>query len=69
MIAMMVLCFFMMRGHGGAMRCSGCRGEKASDRPRDILNGKYDEEKKEDSARRTQQSPEKNRREVPSNEY
>lgn len=59
MIAMMVLCFFMMRGHGGAMMCSGCRGEKASDRPRDILYRKYDEEKKEDSARRTQQSPEK----------
>jgi putative membrane protein len=67
MIAMMVLCFFMMRGHGGAMMCSGSRGEKASDRPLDILNRKYArgeikkqeyEEKKEDIARRTQQSPE-----------
>ena len=59
MTAMMVLCFFMMRGHGDAMMCSGSRGEKASDRPQDILNRKYDEEKKKDSARRTQQSPEK----------
>jgi len=59
MTAMMVLCFFMMRGHGGAMMCSGSRGEKASDRPQDILNRKYDEEKKKDSARRTRQSPEK----------
>jgi uncharacterized membrane protein len=59
MTAMMVLCFFMMRGHGGAMMCSGSHGEKASDRPQDILNRKYDEEKKKDSARRAQQSPEK----------
>jgi uncharacterized membrane protein len=69
MIAMMVLCFFMMRGHGGAMMCSGCRGEKASDGSRDILNRKYDEGKKEDIARRTQRSPEKNRKEVASNEH
>lgn len=54
MIAMMVLCFFLMRGHGGAMMCSGRHGKKASDRPLDILNRKYDEEKKEDIARRTQ---------------
>jgi len=59
MTAMMVLCFFMMRGHGGAMMCSGSHGEKASDRPQDILNRKYDEEKKKDSARCTRQSPEK----------
>ena len=68
MIAMMALCFFMMTGHGGAMMCSGSHGEKASDRHPDILNRKYAhgeinkqeyEEKKEDIARRTEQSPEK----------
>ena len=58
MTAMMVLCCFMMRGHGGAMMCSGSHAEKASDLPQDVLNRKYDEEKK-DSARRTQQSPKK----------
>jgi uncharacterized membrane protein len=68
MIAMMVLCFFMMRGHSGSMMCgpacgkSGCHSESASDRPLDILNRKYDhgeinkqeyEEKKKDIAGRT----------------
>jgi len=68
MIAMMVLCFIMMRGHAGSMMCgpgfgrSGSHSENASDRPPDILNRKYDqgeinkqeyEVKKEDIARRT----------------
>jgi putative membrane protein len=68
MIAMMVLCFFMMRGHAGSMKCgpnfgrSGSHNENASDRPLDILNRKYAqgeinkqeyEEKKEDIALRT----------------
>ncbi len=68
MIAMMVLCFFMMRGHAGSMTCgpgfgrSGSHSESASDRPPDILNRKYGqeeinkqeyEEKKEKIARRT----------------
>ncbi len=68
MIIMMVLCFFMMRGHKGSMMCgpsfgrSGSHGERASDRSLDILNRKYAEgeinkqeyeEKKEDIARRT----------------
>lgn len=65
MIAMMALCFFMMRGHARPMMYSpgfgrsGSHGERASDRPLDILNRKdargeinelgY-EEKKQDSA-------------------
>jgi uncharacterized membrane protein len=68
MIAMIVLCFFMMRGHGGSMMCglgfgrSGSHSESASDSPPDILNRKYDqgeinkqeyEEKKKDIAGRT----------------
>jgi len=68
MIAMMVLCFFMMRGHAGSKMCSpsfghsGSHSENASDRPLDILNRKYAQgeinrqeyqEKKEDIARRT----------------
>ena len=68
MIAMMVLCFFMMRGHAGSMMCgpafgrSGSHSENASDRPPDILSRKYDqgeinkqeyEEKKKDIAGRT----------------
>jgi putative membrane protein len=68
MIAMMVLCFFMMRGHAGSIMCSPGFGrsdshsENASDRPLDMLNRKYAqgeinkqeyEEKKEDIARRT----------------
>lgn len=44
MIAMMVLCFFMMRGHAGSMMCrpgsrsKGSHGEGASDSALDILN-------------------------------
>jgi uncharacterized membrane protein len=62
MIAMIVLCFFMMRGHGGAMMCSGSHGEKAADRPLDVPNRKHAhgeinkqeyEQKKDDIARRT----------------
>jgi uncharacterized membrane protein len=67
MIAMMVLCFFMMRGHGCSMMCgpgfgrSGSHSESASDRPPDILNRKnsrgeinkqeYEEKKKETAGR------------------
>jgi hypothetical protein len=46
MIAMMVLCFFMMRGHAGSMMCgprydsSGSHSDNASDRSLDILNRK-----------------------------
>ena len=49
MIAMMVLCFFMMRGHARSMTCgrgfgrSGKHSESASDRLLDILNKKYDQ--------------------------
>jgi uncharacterized membrane protein len=68
MIAMIVLCFFIMRGHAGPMMCrpgfgkSGSHSESASDRSLDILNRKKAqgeinkqeyEEKKEDIARRT----------------
>ena len=68
MIAMIVLCFFMMRGHAGSMMRgpdfgrSGSHSESASDRPPDILNRKSDqgeinkqeyEEKKKDIAGRT----------------
>ena len=68
MIVMIVLCFFMMRGHAGSMMCrpgfskSGSHIESASDRSLDILNRKNAqgeinkqeyEEKKEDIARRT----------------
>jgi uncharacterized membrane protein len=68
MIAMMVLCIFMMRGHAGSTMCgpgfgrSGSSAESSSDRPSDILNRKYDqgeineqeyEEKKKDIAGRT----------------
>lgn len=68
MIAMMVLCFFMMRGHAGSKMCgpgfgrSGCYSESRSDLPLNILNRKYDrgkinkqdyEEKKKDIAGRT----------------
>ncbi len=44
MIAMIVFCVFMMRGHAGAMICgpvfgrSGVHGENASDRIPDIPN-------------------------------
>lgn len=44
MITMMVLCFFMMRGHGGSMMCMGGRRQ---------INKQDYEEKKEDIARRT----------------
>jgi uncharacterized membrane protein len=46
MIAMVVLCFFMMRGHASSMMCgpgfgrSGSHSENASDRSLDILNKK-----------------------------
>ncbi len=68
MIAMMVLCFFMMRGHVGSMMCgpgfgrSDSHRESVSDRPLDIVNSKYDqgeinkqeyEEKKKEIAGRT----------------
>ncbi len=68
MIAMAVLCFFMMRGHAGSMMCSsgfgrsGSHGENASERPPENLGRKYGqeeinkqeyEEKKEDITRRT----------------
>ncbi len=68
MIAMIVLCFFMMRGHMGSMMCgpgfgrSGSHSDSASDLPRDVLKRKYDqgeinkqeyEEKKKDIAGRT----------------
>ncbi len=49
MIAMIVLCFFMMRGHSGSMMCGPGFGrpdsysESRSDRPPDILNRKYDQ--------------------------
>ena len=69
MTAMMVLCFFMMRGHGGSMMCSGSHSEKASDRPQDILKRKYDEEKEKDSARARSSRLKKNHKEVASNEY
>ncbi len=67
MLAMMVLCFFMMRGHRGSMMCgpgfgsSGGHGENASNRL-DVLNSKNAhekinkqeyQEKKDDIARRT----------------
>ena len=44
MIAMMVLCFFMMRGHAGSMMCGpgfrskGSHGEGASDSVLNIIN-------------------------------
>ncbi len=47
MIGMVVLCFFMMRGHMGSMMCRpGFRsprshGEDASDSALDILNKRY----------------------------
>ncbi len=59
MIAMMALCFLVMRGCGAIM-CMGGRSEHASDRPLDILNRKHArgditkkeyDEKKEDIAR------------------
>ncbi len=68
MIAMMVLCFFMMKRHGGPMICcpgfgkSGGHSENESTRPLDILNGQNAqgeinnreyEKKKEDVVRRT----------------
>ncbi len=68
MLAMIVLCFFMMRGHVGSMMCSmgsgrsGSHSVSPSDRPLNILNRKYDqgeinkqeyEEKKKDIAGRT----------------
>ncbi len=46
MIAMIVLCFFMMRGHRGSMMCGrsfgslGGRSEQSSKRPVDTLNRK-----------------------------
>ncbi len=73
MIAMMALCFFMMRGHGGGMMCSGRDGKKASDSPLDILSRKYAhgkinkqeyEKGKEDIELRMQQSTEKNHKEA-----
>ena len=48
MIAMMALCFFMMRRHMGSMMCSGSHSENASG----SVKQKY-EKKKEDIARRT----------------
>ena len=66
MIAMMVLCFFMMRGHAGSMMCGpgfgskDSHGEGASDSALDILdkpdtqeevNKKEYEEKKRDVTR------------------
>jgi uncharacterized membrane protein len=64
MIAMIALCFFMMRGHAGSMMCGpGCgRTGSHSESPLDILNRKYDqgeinmqeyEEKKKDIEGRT----------------
>ncbi len=44
MIAMIVFCFFMMRGHGGSIMCMGGH--------REIHERDY-EEKKEDTAKRT----------------
>lgn len=47
MIAMIALCFFMMRGHGGGMMCrpgsgQGSHGDKAGARSAlDILDGRY----------------------------
>lgn len=49
MIAMMGLCFFMMRGHAGSMVYgsgfgrSGSHSDSVSDRSSDILNRKYDQ--------------------------
>ncbi len=49
MLAMIVLCFFIMRGHAGSMMCgpgfgrSGGHRGSATDRPPDILNRKYDQ--------------------------
>ena len=66
LIAMMVLCFFIMRGHAGSMMCGPSSGrssdhsKNSSTSPLDILNRKYAlgeinkqeyEEKKEDIAR------------------
>jgi putative membrane protein len=68
MIAMMALCFFMMRGHAGSMMWgrgfgrSSRHSESGSDRLLDILNRRYAqgeinkqeyEEKKKDIAGRT----------------
>ncbi len=68
MLAMMVLCFFMMRGHRGSMMCGpgfgspGGHSKKSSTHPLDTLNRKNAqgeinkqefEEKKDDIGRRT----------------
>ena len=68
MIAMTVLCFFMMRGHAGSTTCgpgsgrSGSHSESASDRHLDVLkrtddqgeiNNQEYEEKKNDIVGRT----------------
>ncbi len=68
MIAMMVLCYFMMRGHGSSMMCgpgfgrSGNHRKSGSDHTLDNPSRKYAqgeinnqeyEEKKQDLSRRT----------------